>query len=107
MMRQKTERFLFLTFLIIGVLLGREVLAAKEIPYKRSLEKYEVPDVTLINQDGNKVQLKSLLLSDKPVLVDFVYTTCTTICPILSANFTNFQRQPIAKDGTYRLALPT
>ena len=102
-MRQKTERFLFLTFLIIGALLGREVLAAKEIPYKRSLEKYEVPDVTLINQDGNKVQLKSLLLSDKPVLVDFVYTTCTTICPILSANFTNFQRQPIAKDGTYRL----
>lgn len=103
MVRQKTERVFFLTFLMIGLLLGREALAAKEMPYKRSLEKYEVPDVTLINQDGNKVQLKSLLLSDKPVLVDFVYTTCTTICPILSANFTNFQRQPIAKDGSYRL----
>ena len=101
--QQKAVLFLFLSFLMIGLCLGSEASAAKEVPYKSTLEKYEVPDVTLINQDGDKVQLKSLLLSDKPVLVDFVYTTCTTICPILSANFTNFQRQPIAKDGTYRL----
>ena len=68
-----------------------------------TMEKYEVPDVTLTNQDGKKVRVKDLLLSDKPVLVDFIYTTCTTICPVLSANFTNFQRQGEAKTGPYRL----
>ncbi len=102
MVRQRAM-CVFLTFFIIGLCLGGVAAAAKKPPYTRTMEKYEVPDVTMINQNGEKVQLKELLLSDKPVLVDFIYTTCTTICPILSANFTNFQRQPVAKDGTYRL----
>jgi cytochrome oxidase Cu insertion factor (SCO1/SenC/PrrC family) len=48
--------------------------------------------VSLVNQDGARVSLRSLLAADRPVLVDFAYTTCTTICPLLSANFANFQR---------------
>lgn len=102
MARQRAAYFL-LSFFILGFCLAREALAAKEAPYSRALVNYEVPDVTLINQEGAKVQLKKLLLADQPVLVDFVYTTCTTICPILSANFTNFQRQPAAKAGAYHL----
>ena len=96
-------RFLFLTFLMIGLGGGGAASGAKEAPYKRTIQSYEVPDVTLINQDGAKVQLKDLLLSGKPILVDFVYTTCTTICPILSANFTNFQKELAAKAGTFQL----
>jgi len=61
--------------------------------YERSLEKITVPDVVLVNQDGEKVRLKSFLQSDKPVVVDFIYGTCTTICPILSAGFANLQRK--------------
>lgn len=102
MVRQGVVFFL-LPFFMIGLCLGQAASAAKDAPYSRTLEKYEVPDVTLINQDGAKVKLKELLLSDKPVLVDFVYTTCTTICPILSANFTNFQRQLAAKAGSFQL----
>jgi protein SCO1/2 len=26
-------------------------------------------------------------------MVDFIFTTCTTICPVLSAGFSNFQRK--------------
>jgi protein SCO1/2 len=59
--------------------------------YKRTLEKYEIPSVTLVNQQGKRIGLKSLLDSDKPVLLDFIYGTCTTICPVLSAVFANFQ----------------
>lgn len=59
--------------------------------YKRKIEDYKIPEVTLVNQDGEKVRLKSLLNGKKPVLLDFIYATCTTICPILSVGFSHFQ----------------
>lgn len=66
---------------------------AADIKYKRSVEKYNIPDVVLIDQDGKKVRLQSLLNSDVPVIVDFIYGTCTTICPVLSAGYVNLQRK--------------
>lgn len=66
---------------------------AEDKTYKRSVEKYSVPDVTLINQDGKKVRLKSLVETDQPIVIDFIYGTCTTICPVLSAGFANLQRK--------------
>jgi protein SCO1/2 len=61
--------------------------------YKRSLERYTMPDVTLINQEGKKVKFLELVNSGKPVVVDFIYGTCTTICPVLSAGYVNFQNR--------------
>ncbi len=66
---------------------------AVDIKYKRTVENYTVPDVVLVDQDGKKVRLKDLLQSDKPVIVEFIFGTCTTICPILSAGFTNLQHK--------------
>jgi protein SCO1 len=60
--------------------------------YKRTLHHYTVPNVTLLNQDGKKVSLKTLVDSGKPVLMDFIYTTCNTICPVLSASFMNVRK---------------
>jgi len=59
--------------------------------YKRTLETYTMPEVTLVSQDGAKVKLKALLESDEPVIVDFIFGTCTTICPVLSAGYANLQ----------------
>ena len=61
--------------------------------YKRTVEKYTVPDVTLLNQEGKEVHLKSFLDSEKPVVLDFIYGTCTTICPILSVGYAHFQKK--------------
>jgi protein SCO1 len=61
--------------------------------YKRSIETYAIPDVVLINQNGNKVKFKDLMQSNKPVVVDFIFGTCTTICPVLSAGFVNLQNK--------------
>ena len=41
--------------------------------------RYVVPDVVLVNQDGARVRLQSLIESGKPVVLDFIYGTCTTI----------------------------
>jgi protein SCO1/2 len=62
-------------------------------PYKRTVESYAVPDVTLVNQAGTKVKLKALLDSGEPVILDFIFGTCTTICPVLSAGYANLQNK--------------
>lgn len=66
---------------------------AADARYKRSVEKYTMPDVTLVNQDGKKVRFKALIESDQPVVVDFIYATCTTICPVLSVGYVNLQNK--------------
>lgn len=71
--------------------------------YKRTIEKYVVPDATLVNQNRSKVKLRDLLNSDKPVMLDFIYGTCTTICPVLSAGYSNLQKKLGAESGNVRL----
>lgn len=92
-----------LCLLLAGLIFSSGAWAGQDKAYTRTLEKYEVPDVMLINQDGVKVSLRKLLSSDNPVLVDFIYTTCTTICPVLSINFANFQKTMVKEKGTTRL----
>ena len=82
----------FCTMLCCTFLFSPVSAEAKQ-DYKKSVERYTVPEVTLINQHGTKVPLRSLLHSGKPIMFDFIFTTCTTICPVLSAGFTNFQRK--------------
>lgn len=59
--------------------------------YLRTEESYNIPNVSLLNQEGRKIKLRSLLSSGKPVIIDFIFTTCTTICPILSAGFSSIR----------------
>jgi protein SCO1/2 len=44
-----------------------------------------IPDVNLLTQHGDSVNLRADVVGDKIVVIDFVYTTCTTVCPVLSA----------------------
>jgi protein SCO1/2 len=84
-------RFLFV-IAIVGLVSVWGVRAMAAGPgYKRSVVRYTVPDVVLVNQDGVKVRLQSLTESGKPVVLDFIYGTCTTICPVLSAGYTSLQ----------------
>ena len=75
--------------------------------YVRTEEKYAIPDVTLVDQNGARVRLKDYLKSDKPVLLDFIYGTCTTICPVLSAGFSNLQRKLAPDQAQVRLVSVT
>jgi protein SCO1/2 len=42
-------------------------------------------DRTLVDQEGRQVKFVSDVIADKIVVMDFIYTTCTTVCPVLSA----------------------
>ncbi|AEG02632.1 SCO family protein [Methylomonas methanica] len=59
--------------------------------YQVSTANYELPDVSLINADGDDVSLRQLLNSEGPVVLQFVFVTCSTICPILSASLASAQ----------------
>jgi len=84
-------------------LLASLALLGAEPPYKRTVEAYAVPDVTLVDQDGAKVPLRSLLASDKVVVLDFIFGTCTTICPVLSAGYANLQQRLGPRSADIRL----
>jgi protein SCO1 len=55
--------------------------------YSRSLRTYAVPDITLVDRNSQSVRLRDLLAADEPVMMNFIFTTCTTICPVMSSIF--------------------
>ena len=61
--------------------------------FKRTTVAVEVPDLTLIDQNGDEVGFRDAMLGDRPVFVEFIFATCTTICPVLSAGFASMQRK--------------
>ena len=89
------NRLIILSLLFIASLsIVSQTASAGEPKYKRTIESYIMPDVTLVNQNGTRVKFKDLVInSSKPVVVDFIYGTCTTICPVLSAGYVNLQRK--------------
>ncbi len=89
----------FLLLALLTIILPSAPAMAAEAKYKRTVESYTIPDVVLINQDGKRVRLQELLKGDSPVVVDFIYATCTTICPVLSAGYLNLQNK-LARNNT-------
>jgi protein SCO1/2 len=59
----------------------------------RSTANYLVPDIVLVRSDGTHVSFARALDDGRPVLLDFIYTTCTTVCPVMSQTFAEVQRR--------------
>ncbi len=72
--------------------------AAKRPNYTRTSVAYQVPDIDLFSHDGKAISLVSEITGDKPVMVNFIFTSCTTICPVLSASFAEVSRR-LAEKG--------
>ena len=53
--------------------------------------EYRVPDVWQVRDDGKRVRLAQELDDGRPVVLNFVYTTCPGICPMMSQVFSQFQ----------------
>lgn len=54
---------------------------------------HDIPDVKVKTQDGRTVSFYSDLLKGRLVAVNFVYTSCTTVCPPMGALFGSLQKQ--------------
>lgn len=67
--------------------------AMDQIGYQRTLEHYTPPSIELTTMNGEQVTLAKLLDTDQPVALNFIFTSCTTICPIMSATFAQAQKR--------------
>jgi|SRR5450631_3457982 protein SCO1/2 len=59
----------------------------------RGQTQFTVPDIKLVRADGHEVRLKDEIDDGRPVVVDFIYTTCTAVCPVSSQVFAELDQR--------------
>lgn len=52
----------------------------------------KIPDAQVLDQHGKQLNFYSDLIKGKTVAINFVFTTCTAICPSLTATFRRVQQ---------------
>lgn len=73
-----------LVVLALGV--KKETLQAQQVDFR-------VPDVELVDQNDRRVRLIDYLADERPVMVTFAFTSCTTVCSQQALLFGNFQKR--------------
>ena len=68
-------------------------------PIQANMAKVTLPGVELLNQYGEKVSLKDNVIGKRIAVVSFAYTTCTTVCPVVSAIFSQVYKRLNGKMG--------
>jgi protein SCO1/2 len=87
--------------LVLATFLTPLAVPAAEPPEDQDLEALsdlKVPDVPLIDQDGKPVRFYTDLVKGKVVALNFIFTTCTTVCPPMGANFAKLEKLTAGKD---------
>jgi protein SCO1/2 len=77
--------------------------AAASARYTRTLTSYAPPDVTLVDMNGARVPLAAALSYDGPILMQFIFTTCPTICSVMSGTFSAAQTKLGPELGRVRM----
>ncbi|MBZ0067589.1 MAG: SCO family protein, partial [Thiobacillus sp.] len=68
-------------------------MMAKPSPFQISQHQYTLPELTLRDQAGRAVPMSELQGTSGPLAVNFIFTTCTTICPVMTATFSQMIRE--------------
>jgi protein SCO1/2 len=71
--------------------------------YQRSMRSYSIPDVALVDADGKAGRLRDLLATQDPVMLNFIFTTCGAICPVMSKVFSEVPGSLGAQAGRLRM----
>ncbi|MCX2901597.1 SCO family protein [Pseudomonas mandelii] len=77
--------------------------AGHDMPAKSATSEsaqVQFADVALVDQTGKAVRLEKDLVSNKIVVMSFIYTSCTTVCPVVSSIMGKVQKQLGARVGT-------
>jgi cytochrome oxidase Cu insertion factor (SCO1/SenC/PrrC family) len=52
----------------------------------------KIPNTRILDQDGKQLNFYDDLIKGKTVAINFIFTTCTTVCPPLTATFRKIQQ---------------
>src|SRR5690242_18346643 len=66
-------------------------------PNSNSFSSTKIPDAPVLDQNGKQLNFYSDLIKGKTVAINFIFTTCTTICPPLTATFRRVQQDAAAR----------
>lgn len=81
----------------LGMMMGAVVLAHDAHRHHGaaapSAAKVVLRDAPLLDASGKRVRLREDVIGRRTALVNFVYTTCTTVCPVSSATFQQLQQR--------------
>jgi protein SCO1/2 len=61
--------------------------------WERATVRYRVPDIALTRDDGTSVRFRKELDDGQPVILNFIFTSCAAICPVMSQTFARIQRR--------------
>jgi protein SCO1 len=68
-----------------------------------STAAYRVPDVKLVRQDGTATSLEQEMNDGRPVVLNFIFTSCEAICPLMTHIMAEFQRKLGAESSQVHL----
>jgi protein SCO1 len=58
-----------------------------------STAQYIIPAVQLLRQDGRSVSLTEEMNDGRPIVLNFIFTSCSSTCPLMSQVFAQFQER--------------
>lgn len=62
--------------------------------FVRTVAAYSVPDLHLLDQESHETRLSDVLRQDgRPIALNFVFTTCNTICPVMTSTFAKLRTE--------------
>ena len=61
-------------------------------PLRIATSSYQVPAVSLVRQTGETVSLAQEINDGRPVVLNFIFTSCGAICPLMTQTLASFQR---------------
>jgi protein SCO1 len=64
--------------------------APREVPATSATLNTKAPEFVLLNQEGHRFE--STKLHGKVIVLNFIFTTCTDVCPLFTANLAQLQR---------------
>ena len=82
-----------LLFAIVLVSIALELRATAVEPEAPAPRRASVPDVELINQNGERVRLQSDLIKGRVAALSFIFTSCPTICNTIGVNLGQLRKE--------------
>jgi protein SCO1 len=68
-----------------------------------SFSSMQIPNVRVLDQNGRALDFYTDLVKGQNVAINFIFTTCTTVCPVLTATFRRVQTQLEASQSNVKL----
>lgn len=86
-------RRIIMPFIIfLALFLSQSLKAEESSPdFSRSTVNYVLPAVEVLRQDGKKLSFTKELDDGRPVILTFIFASCSAICPMLSHTLSKAQ----------------